>query len=224
MAVNINDLDLTPESVPEIDWEAPESGSFPPQIWPGIHEFAFALAEDGDGPFGVAEIQGQKCLEVTFSAITENDQHDEVALNFQRATTFLNQAMRAAHLNHKVGELIRSLGMKIEGPMTKEKIGDALNEASAARQHFHAEVEWRRYCKSCETTVSTHPRKKKGAVAWPRDADKRPELIVACPTCGDKGYGEARITRFKLPDSGVAATVVHSSANGQGQDISVIPF
>jgi hypothetical protein len=221
---NINELDLQPESIPEVAWDAPEPGSFPPPVKPGVHEFSFQLDEQQEGgPYKAVDIQGQRCLEVTYSALTENEQHEEAALNFQRVTTFLNTKMRELHMNHKVGELLRALAIRIDGPLTKERIADALEEATAERRHFRAEVEWRRYCKACETTVTTHPQKKRGDSSWPRNADKQPDDVVACPVCGDKGYGEARITRFKLPEQG--AQTVHSGSNGHDPaSAGTIPF
>jgi len=213
---NINELDLTPESVPEIIWDAPESGSFPPQVKPGTHEFAFAL---GDDPWDMLEIQKQKCLQVVYSATTDTQEHGEVTLNFQRATTFQSAAMRQNGTNHMIGELIRSLAIRIEGPVNKDSISEVLTSASAERRHFRADVGWRRYCKSCDTTVSTNPRKKKGDVPWPRTEDKQFEMAVSCPSCGDRGYGNAEIIRFKLPDAGTQV-MVYSTTEAQG----VSPF
>ena len=207
MAVNISDLNLVPEAVPEVDWNAPEAGSFPPAVTVGVHDFAFALADD---PFDTITVDGKNFLQVLYSATTEVE-GDERTLNFQRASTFLNDKMKAAGMNHGVGDLLRALGFRIEGPLNGQKIQDALTEATATRRHFRGEVAWRRYCKSCEQTVSTAPRKKKGDVAWPRAADGKPELVVACPKCGDKGYGNADIIRFKLPEGG-ASTVASSTS------------
>lgn len=222
---NISDLNLTPEATPDVQWDAPEPGSFPPQMLPGVHEFRFALADDGG--FDVVEIGGAKYVQVTYSATAEVEDHEggkvEATLNFQRASTYQSPQMKAQGLNSMAGDLLRALGVKIEGPLTPQKLGDALNTANAQGRHFRAEVGWRKYCKADDISVSTHPRKKKGDVMWPRDAQKNPELVVACPKCGEKGFGNAEIMRFKLPENG--ASNVHSyTANGaQAGDTSFPP-
>ena len=207
----LDDLNLNEESVPEVDWDAPESGAFPPSVPPGVHDFTFKL---GDDPWDAFEKDGKRYLQVTYGAVTTVE-GTERTLNFQRASTFLNDAMRKAGMNHMVGELLRSLGFKISGPLTKEAIADALTQANAEGKHFRGEVGWRRYCKPCDQTVSTQPRKKKGDVAWPRGANGF-ELVVACPKCGDKAYGNAEITRFKLPE---AVSTVASTTGTHGVSV-----
>lgn len=208
---SINDLDISGmEPVPEVDWSAPESGAFPPALTVGVHEFAFALADD---PFNTQEIQGKKYLQVTYSATATLEDGSERTLNFQRASTFQNDAMKKAGLNHMMGELLRALGTRIEGPLTPATIADALQQATAERKHFKGEVAWRKYCKACDQTISTAPRKKKGDIAWPKGADGSYELVVACPKCGEKGYGNAEIIRFRLPERGVS-TVASSTDAG----------
>jgi hypothetical protein len=211
MAVNINDLDLTPESIPEIDFDAPEAGSFAPQLSPGIYDFAFKLADD---PYTTTEIKGQQCLVVNYSALTDKE-GQEVALNFQRVTSFQNEAMRRMNLQHGVGDLLRALNFRLDGKQTRSRIGEAFDQASNERRHFRGKVEWRRYCKVCEKTISTSPRTKRGDIAWPKAADGQGyELAVACPGCGEKAYGQAQIQRFLLPEGVNGQVKVVTSATG----------
>lgn len=190
---NINELNLSPEPVGEIDYNAPEQGSaFPPELEPGIFNFRFKLEED---PYDEQKVDGKPYLQVNFQAETEVD-GNPVLLRFQRASFYKTEKMS----NSFAGELIRSLGIKIEGPLTAQAIDSAFREAEAQGKVFRGEVNWRFYCKKDDLTVATNPRKKKGDVPWPRKEDKTLEAMVKCPKCGVKSYGRAEVTGFKLPE------------------------
>jgi hypothetical protein len=204
MATDINDLQLSDEPVGEVDYDAPEAGSgFPPTVAPGVHDFLFKLEDD---PFESFEKDGRKYLQVNHRAVfsTENPENgsiEEHELRFQRASFYQSQRMKQARMNAKASDLIRALGVRVEGPLSPSVAVGLFKEADG-RGHYRAQVEWRRYCKGCETTVSTRPNKKKGDTPWPRDAKGALELIVECPKCHEKGYGNAEISDYKLPGSG----------------------
>jgi len=211
MAVNINDLGLPPEEVGEIAWDAPESGSYPPQLYPGDYTFIFKLEED---PYARVEIECEdlikrKFLQIMHIAKTEVQEPvpdkpgefatHEVALRFQRVNFYKHSKMH----NSSAGDLIRSLRIRFTGGLYPEPIDQELR-AIEERRSYLAEVGWRAYCKSCEIEISTHPRKKRiksgDQVAWPKNGDGRYVEQAACPKCNTKMYGNAEIMRYKLPE------------------------
>lgn len=191
---DINDLNLADEAVGEVDYDAPESGSFPPTLKPGEYEFVFKLEDD---PYDTTKVEGRDYLQINHKAGYEHDGQDR-ELRFQRASFYKSEKMP----NSRAGDLFRSLDVRINGPLTRSAVRDALAEVDG-RARFWAEVGWRRYCKTCDIEVSTNPSKKKvrdgKQVAWPRDGQGEFEELVACPKCGAKGYGREEITRYKLP-------------------------
>ena len=202
MAPDINDLGLPPEEIAAIDYDAPEPGQFPAMVYPGTYQFTFKLAED---PFDAVEIEGKKYLQVVYSATATVRAEDtpggepggdpvEVSLNYQRVNAYKHPKMS----NSSLGDLIRALGLKLQGALTPQLIANTLKEVDG-RAQFTGEVGWRAYCKSDEHTISTNPRKKKGDTPWPRTADGKPELQAQCPKCKQKMYGNADIVRHKLP-------------------------
>ena len=193
---SIDELNLAPDALGEIDYNAPEPGAFPPSIQPGTFDFQFKLEED---PYSTVKIQGKDYLQVAFIAVPAEGQ----PLRFQRASFYKHEKMP----NSMAADLIRSLGVRIAGPLSKDTIDNAFKDAEATGKHFRGEVAWRSYCKACDKTVSTHPRKKKGDMAWPRDVEHNPVMLATCPGCGSKNYGRADIVRFKLPESEQSTTV-----------------
>ena len=212
---DISNLDMVPEELPggEVDYDAPESGSFPPTIYPGVYDFQFALPESQDDQFGVVEIGDPKVahLLVNFTAripthsikddqlTGERPDLDFVDLRFQKVNTYKSPKMQ----NSFLGELLRSLNLKIQ-PFTKEGVKAALRE-NDGRVMGRGSVAWRSYCKSCDLTISTAPRKakngKKADVPWPKSNDGKPKLRANCPNCGTGYYGREEINGFKLPVS-----------------------
>lgn len=190
--------ELGEEHQVEIDYDAPEPGQFPPRIEPGDHEFIFHLAEDGDKRFGVKECKGQKCLEVIVELeIARPGEETPAMIKFVRVNDYKSEKMK----NSSLGDLVRCLGIKPEGT-DRRALCNALIGADG-RARGTAQIGWQRFCKSDLQAVSTAPRKQKAPykneVPWPRGADKKPELIVACPHCGDKGYGREFVVNFRLP-------------------------
>lgn len=191
-----------------VDYDAPEAGVFPPQVYPGPHEFVFHLAKEG--AFDKITVDGKDYLNVTFSAeIQLPEKAEPVTVNFLRASAFKSPKAPAG-TNSDVGELLRCLGIRLESHKATD-IAHALQQADG-RARGRAVFGWEAYCKSCEEVVATSPQKKPRKnghtdVAWPKGADGRYEMVVKCPSCGDSMYGRERISRggFKLPKDGAAA-------------------
>ena len=202
---DISELNLPDEAIPDIDYNAPEPGSFPPQIAPGVYEFMFHLPEKGSDCFDKQTVEGKDHAVFVHEAealrnskgeaVTANADGKQPLLRFQRASTYTHVKMP----NSMLGDLLRSLNVHIDGPLTLHAVADAL-AAIDGRATYKGEVGWRSYCKSCDQTVSTHPRKKKGDAAWPRTAEGQYELTATCPKCGNKSYGNAEIVRYRLPE------------------------
>lgn len=195
MTTNINDETLTEnlESTP-IDNDAPESGSIPPQVPVGTHEFLFNGFEDD--PYNIQTVNGKKYLQVAYRVqCLTNDKE----LRFQRVSTYKSEKMS----NSLVFELLRALGLKVPD-LEKQTIVDALG-AVAGRGTFKAEVLWRGYNTATGESYSTSPNTKKGEMRVPRNGDGTFEERV---TWGDDTitYLSAEINpfRFKLP---VAVTI-----------------
>lgn len=209
---DINDLGIPDEAMPEIDYDAPEPGAFPPPIAPGTYEFLFKLPEEAANQFDVQEIKPPtdnpgKYLQVNFNpevlrdsqgnAVPAREDGTQPRLTFQRASAYRHPKMQ----NSGLADLIRGLGQRIEGPFTPSAVA-ALLRSIDGRATFIADVAWRMYCKTCQQTVSTAARTKKGEAKWPKNAEGHYESPVACPGCNAKGFGNAEIVRIKLPKGG----------------------
>jgi len=191
-------LDAEPEV--EIDYDAPESGSFPPQIYPGRHDFIFAL--DPENPFGKAQREGKDYLEVTFTAkVPTTDKPDGVDVRFQR----VNMYKHPSRPNHDIGELMRCLGVKAAGNKPSDLVA-ALKQADG-RARGAAVFGWEAYSKDTQEIISTNPQKKprkksgKQDMPWPKGADGKYSMTVKFPESGDSAYGRERIVSYKLPTS-----------------------
>jgi hypothetical protein len=189
-------LDAEPEI--EVDYSAPESGAFPPQIYPGRYRFGFTLAESD--PFGKMMVEGKPYLQVTFTAmVTAPDKPEPVKVNFQRAGFYKHPKMP----NSDGAELLRCLGIKPE-TMAARDVVTALKQADG-RSMGEAVFGWEAYSKDTGEIISTSPqkkaRKKSGRVdiPWPKGTDGRYEPVVKFPESGDSVYGRERIVSYKLP-------------------------
>lgn len=178
-----------------VDWDAPEAGQFAPRLLPGVYDFIFSL-EDSD-PFAVVEIpkaSGHLHFQAAFKAETVDpkDPSKTVTVRFQRVNSYKHEKMQISGIN----DLVRSMGHRLSAHPEPEEYADFF-QAQSQRARFRGEVGWARYCKSCDLTIRTHARK--ADVKWPRDKNNKPVEVVACPGCGDKGYGREEIVRYKLP-------------------------
>jgi len=189
---------LGEETPVDIDYDAPEPGQFPPQVEIGDHEFIFHLPEKSEDRFDTVAIQGANYLSVTTELeIAVPSKEQPAMIRYQRVNDYKHPKMT----NSSVGDLVRCLDIKPEQD-GRRGIANALIGADG-RARGIAQIGWERYCKSCQQIVSTAPRKrkapKKNDAPWPRGVDKKPELIVACPSCGEKGYGREVVVNWKLP-------------------------
>lgn len=196
-------LDAEPEV--EINYDAPESGSFPPEVYPGRYRFIFAL--DPDEPWGKQTVGGKPYLQVTFTAQIEVPGKPEpVNVRFQRASMYKVEGRE----NHDIGELLRCLGVRADSPKPSDLVA-ALKQADG-RAGGEAVFGWEAYSKDTQEQFRTSPRKrpdkKSGKVdmAWPKGADGKYEQTVKFPESGDSAYGRVRVISYKLPPK---------SANGQ---------
>ncbi len=213
MAENLDELlaSLSDEVMPEIDWAAPEAGAFPPQVKPGVYDFIFKLHEGDDGPWGSIEVEGKKYLNVIFDADVQVNGESK-SVNFNRVSAYKHPKVALAGTS----ELMRSLNLRpASNPPSNKDIVDTFMGASG-RARGKGEIAWRYYCKQCDVTVATSPRKRKNKsgnkvkdAAWPRNADGTFQDAVTCPQCGSAGmkqYGREEFTRFFSPATADAAT------------------
>jgi hypothetical protein len=195
-------LDQEPEV--EINYDAPESGAFPPQVYPGRHSFIFSLADQD--AFGKIDVDGKPYLNITFTASVQvPEKADPAKVNFCRASFYKHPKMQ----NSDGAELLRCLGIKVESGKPSDIVA-ALKQADG-RARGDAVFGWEAYSKDTEEIISTNPRKKarkngRTDIPWPKGPDGKYELVVKFPESGDSVYGRERIVSYKLPQS---------SSNGQ---------
>ena len=204
--VDINELDLSPEDLGgQVDYDAPEGGSFAPTLSVGFHEFVFKLEEIN--PFEGKQVQsgpnaGKKYLQVSIAPTPVVDGVEaERPLRFQNVNTSKSEKMR----NSTLGELFRALGIRIEGALTPEVIASELQAAEGQGLRFKAFVDWRAYNKETGETFSTSPNPKRGDKAWPRSANGSgydPQIAVEFSD-GNSALGREQINplRFKLANT-----------------------
>ena len=188
---SIEDLGLTPEQLEpgQVDYDAPESGSIPPQVPVGTHEFLFNGLEDD--PYSIQKVADKNYLQVAYRAqCLTNDRE----LRFQRVSTYKSEKMN----NSMLGELIRALAIKIEN-LEPQTVNEALLGV-AGRGTFTADVLWRGYNTGTGESYSTSPNIKKGDLRVPRNGSGGFEERVTWAD-GTTTYLSAEINpfRFKLP-------------------------
>ena len=188
---SIEELGLTPEQLEpgQVDYDAPESGSIPPQVPVGTHEFLFNGLEDD--PYSIQVVKEKNYLQVAYRVqCLTNDKE----LRFQRVSTYKSEKMS----NSLLGELFRALGIKVEN-LEPTTVNEALLGV-AGRGTFTADVVWRGYNKGTEESFSTSPNTKRGEQRVPRNGDGKFDERVDWAD-GTKTYLSAEINpfRFKLP-------------------------
>jgi len=188
---SIEELGLNPEQLEpgQVDYDAPESGSIPPQVPVGTHEFLFNGLEDD--PYSIQKVAGKNYLQVAYRVqCLTNDKE----LRFQRVSTYKSEKMS----NSLLGELFRALGIKVEN-LEPDTVNTALLSI-AGRGTFTADVVWRGYNKGTEESFSTSPNTKKGEQRVPRNGEGKFDERVDWAD-GTKTYLSAEINpfRFKLP-------------------------
>ena len=203
--------DMVNSEIGDVDWDAPESGSMPPQAKPGTYDFLFKLE---DTPFedidqAIRDDKGQPTGETTknfvvnhkavITTVTDSGDSKDAEIRFCRVGFKRSEKMKKAHMNARGFELLRSLGLRVD-PVTREAIEEAFRGADG-RAFGKADFGWQFYCKNCDQTISTNANIKRGEVAWPREADRSYALVVSCPKCGNKGYGRLRLNNYRLPST-----------------------
>jgi hypothetical protein len=219
---DLNSLGLNEEAAPQCDWDAPPPGMTPPSVVPGDWWLKFVMPEKEEDWFDKVKrnvikdnpTSARDFLEVTIEPeVVADSQKRPVAnedgsplkLGPQRFNTFMSPKMRI----HRLAELLRGVGVRIEGSIVSQ-IADVCKQLNG-QALFEAEIIWRAYFKSTDTTVSTHPRgKKSGELLWPRDAQGNWELMAVNPSTGEKAFGYAEIASIKLP----------TAASGQGENLA----
>ena len=213
---DLQSLGLSEQAAPAVDYDAPEMGQQPPVAYPGIYTFLFKMPEDKGSWFDKQEVEmvkgnpGSKRAFLVVHAVpaiiayhasrdaagqpvpVDADSGQPPQLPPQRFSFFKSDRMQIS----QGGELLRALGMRLNNIFAE--IEPALTQVDG-RVTFMGELGWRAFFQSTGTTVSTHPRKKKGEILWPRGADGQPELLAVNPATGEKAYGYPDIFKIVPP-------------------------
>lgn len=198
MSPSIDNLNLeNDEIIGEINWEAPERGTFAPRLEPGsTHLFTFELEDE---PWIEREYDNKPIKGIQFKATTTytdaSGEEKETTLRFQQAEFFKTQKMVEKRVNSDAEELMRSLSMRLD-KMTWDNIRQAFKEADG-RAKFTAVIGWRAYSKEDKLSYRTHPRGKND-LPWPKGADGKFEHTVKFPS-GETAVGREEIAIYKLP-------------------------
>ena len=198
------------DDIGSIDWDAPESrggGGYTPQVYPGIHNFLFALEDEN--PFETREYdtkdgQHVKDFTVNFKGTvaytTPEGEPREAVIRFNRVGFHRSPKMIAKKMNSKGGELLRCLNINLGNNITKAAVEQALREANG-KVMGRGVVNWEAYDKENKIVVSTNPNTKRGDVRWPKGPDGKYVTEVTSPKSGAVLTGRERITDFKLPQN-----------------------
>lgn len=178
----------------EIDYNAPEPGAFPPSVEPGTYNLLFKLADKDPFSFGpIPDPGGSTCLKVKLAPEVLLETGEAKRIAFQNISTFKTPKMP----NSSVGDVLRSLDIRL-AKATVSAIREALMAASGQKS-LRAQIGWEAYFKDTQTTVSTAPRKSKGDLPWPKNAEGKFEQMAVNPATGEKAYGRERVLRWLLP-------------------------
>lgn len=193
---DISDLNLTnDEVVGEINWDAPERGTFAPRLEAGKdYNFLFELEEE---PWTERQYDNKAIHGIAYKAtttITVDGEDKEVTVRFQKADFFKTPKMVEKRVNSDGEELLRALGIKFSGPFTLDSVKQALREADG-RSHFTATVGWNAYFKEEKVNIRTNPRK--NDLPWPKGADGKYVQPVTSPK-GETSTGREEIVRFRI--------------------------
>src|SRR5258707_7718744 len=136
---DLSDLNLTEESTPPVDFDAPEAGSVAPALSVGTYLFAFHMPKDSKDWFDAQEVEvvkGQpkkKFLKINYEAqaigdkdgnlfVAPEDGSELPTLKFQNASFFKTEKMLISF----GGELLRALGLRLTGAFNPQAIKEAL--------------------------------------------------------------------------------------------------
>jgi hypothetical protein len=211
--------ELNEESLPSVDFDAPEAGSSPPSLGVGTYLFAFHMPKEKKDWFDIQKVNMNKNVKgapekvINFLRINyepqaigdkdgtlfaaPEDGTELPILKFQNASFYKNEKMLISF----AGELLRAIGLRMTGAFVPAAVEEALSTVDG-RVNFFAEVKWEAYFKSDGTRFSTSPNKRKGDLPWPKDQEGKFTLTVDNPTTGQKAFGKAIITRVKAVSNG----------------------
>ena len=213
----LDELHLDEGATPQFDWDAPEQGQQPPAVYPGLYTLLFKMPDEPADWFDTQDVEMVKgnpqtkrsflvlnCRPLVIASHASRDAEGQpvpldassgqpIQLPPQRVSFFRNDRMMIS----RAGELLRALGIRLEGDISKQ-IEQALQQVNG-RVNFMAEIGWRTYFKNGDVTVSTHNRKKKGELPWPRTADGTPELLATNPKTNEKQYAYPEIMSIPAP-------------------------
>jgi hypothetical protein len=198
MSPDIDNLNLqSDEILGEINWDAPERGTFSPKLEPGsTHLFTFELEDE---PWLEREYDHKPIKGIHFKATTAytdaSGEEKETTLRFQQAEFFKTQKMVEKRVNSDAEELMRSLNLKLDR-MTWDNIKQAFKEADG-RAKFTATVGLRAYSKDDKISYRTHPRGKND-LPWPKGADGKYAQTVTFPS-GEVATGREELAIYRLP-------------------------
>lgn len=141
-----------------------------------------------------------------------NEDGTPLKMGPQRVNNFQNAKM---HI-HSIAEFFRAMGCRytnlIQNGTVSEEVDGMLRQLDG-QGTYQAEIIWRAYFKSTDTTVSTHPRgKKSGELLWPRDAQGNYELLAKNPSTGESAYGYAEIRVYKIPQAASQETMASAAS------------
>ncbi len=137
-----------------IDWDASESrsgGSYTPQVYPGIHNFLFALEDEK--PFETREYTTKDGTQVkdftvnhkgTVSYTAADGEQKEAVIRFNQAGFRRTPKMVEKRMNSRGGELLRTLGIHLDKP-SQGAVEQALREADG-RIMGRGVVNWEAFC------------------------------------------------------------------------------
>lgn len=202
---DLQELNLSAESTPQVDWDAPEAGSAPPPIAPGTFTMLFHRPTTANERWDVQEVEVNKGQpKVKFAVVNyevdvvgdkdgnpyspDETTGEYVRLKKQRASFFKSDKM----LISMAAELMRAMGIRLTGALTPQAADEAL-ETVDGRGRFLGTVIWRTFFKDSQTTFSTMPNKKRHEVQWPKEVDGSFSATVVDPSTGQKKYGYAEI-------------------------------
>lgn len=209
---------LGDEPVPQVDWNAPEQGSIPPPVNPGLYTLRLRMSENQGDWFDTVEVEvvkgqpkkpfprilygAEAIVDSKGNPIPALEDGKGPMLNGQRASLYKSEKMALSNGM----ELIRAMGFKLDfavGTTWAQLIPSIVNllQQANGQATFRAEIIWRAYFKGSGTTISTSPNKKRGEIAWPRLSDGSFADKCQDPQTGETAYGFAEINRFKLPTS-----------------------
>src|SRR5208283_5466734 len=126
---------VTDDDIGSVDWDAPESrsgGSYTPQVYPGIHNFLFALEDEE--PFETREYQTKDGTTVkdftvnhkgTVSYTNGDGEQKEAVIRFNQAGFRRSPKMVEKKMNSRGGELLRALGINLGNNLNKQTVEQA---------------------------------------------------------------------------------------------------